>query len=232
MSNFQRRDFLTGAAAFAAATTAASDRDQAGRGRRPELHEQRPRPAPRRQGTADVQVRAGEVARARSIGSSFGKEATVEAIADLQGDRRRLDAARARGHARAALARHRGRVGVCHRGAGPHHGHRPAGRAPRPTTSSRATSGTSPAATATCCNASATTRPLHPDLRQRLLLRVRHLQHHRLARPHPQGAAREELRTARVGLRRLPEGGGLLRPRAGAAREAGRAAPGREATAR
>ena len=28
---------------------------------------------------------------------------------------------------------------------------------------------------------------LHPDLRQRLLLRVRHLQHHRLDRPHAQG---------------------------------------------
>ena len=31
--------------------------------------------------------------------------------------------------------------------------------------------------------------PLHPDLRQRLLLGVRHLQHHRLDRPHPQGAS-------------------------------------------
>ena len=56
--------------------------------------------------------------------------------------------------------------------------------------------------------------PLHPDLRQRLLLRVRHVQHHRLDRPHPQGAAGEELRPARIGLRRLPEGRGLLRPRA------------------
>ena len=60
--------------------------------------------------------------------------------------------------------------------------------------------------------------PLHPDLRQRLLLRVRHVQHHRLDRPHPEGAAGEELRPARVGLRRLPQGRGLLRPRAGAAR--------------
>ena len=56
--------------------------------------------------------------------------------------------------------------------------------------------------------------PLHPDLRQRLLLRVRHVQHHRLDRPHAEGAAGEELRPARVGVRRLPEGGGLLRPRA------------------
>ena len=39
--------------------------------------------------------------------------------------------------------------------------------------------------------------PLHPDLRQRLLLRVRHLQHHRLDRPHPQATAGEELRPAR-----------------------------------
>ena len=55
--------------------------------------------------------------------------------------------------------------------------------------------------------------PLHPDLRQRLLLRVRHVQHHRLDRPRPEAAAGEELRPARVGVRRLPQGGGLLRPR-------------------
>ena len=68
--------------------------------------------------------------------------------------------------------------------------------------------------------------PLHPDLRQRLLLRVRHVQHHRLDRPHPQAAAGEELRPARVGLRRLPEGGSLLRPRPAASGRAGAAAAG------
>ena len=73
--------------------------------------------------------------------------------------------------------------------------------------------------------------PLHPDLRQRLLLRVRHVQHHRLDRPHAQGAAGEEFRPARVGLRRLPEGRGLLRPRAAAAGGAVDAAAGLEAAA-
>ena len=64
--------------------------------------------------------------------------------------------------------------------------------------------------------------PLHPDLRQRLLLRVRHVQHHRLDRPHPKAAAGQELRLARVGLRRLPEGRGLLCPRQAAARSSRR----------
>ena len=61
------------------------------------------------------------------IGGSYGKEATVDATADLQGHRRRLDAARARRDARAALARHRRRVGLRPRGPRPHHRHRPAG---------------------------------------------------------------------------------------------------------
>ena len=47
-----------------------------------------------------------------------------------------------------------------------------------------------------CCNASATSLPLHPDLRQRLLLRIRHLQHHRLGRTYAAGAAGEEFRPA------------------------------------
>ncbi len=54
---------------------------------------------------------------------------------------------------------------------------------------------------------------LHSDLRQRLFLGVRHFQHHRLDRAHPQGAPGQELRPARVGLRGLPQGRGLLRPR-------------------
>ena len=64
--------------------------------------------------------------------------------------------------------------------------------------------------------------PLHPDLRQRLLLRVRHVQHHRLDRPHAEGAAGQELRPAGVGVRRLPEGRSLLRPRPAAARRSRR----------
>ena len=73
--------------------------------------------------------------------------------------------------------------------------------------------------------------PLHPDLRQRLLLRVRHVQHHRLDRPHPQAAVGEELRPSRIGLRRVPEERGVLRPRGAAAGEAGGPAQGMEAAA-
>ena len=63
----------------------------------------------------------------------------------------------------------------------------PQGRSPRPTTSSRATSGTSPAATATCSNAWATSR-CHFILifDNGYFSRVRHVQHHRLDRPCPE----------------------------------------------
>ncbi len=68
--------------------------------------------------------------------------------------------------------------------------------------------------------------PLRADLRQRLLLGVRHVQHHRLDRPHSQAAPGEELRRSRIDLRRVPEEGGVLRTRRGAAREGGRPARG------
>ena len=57
------------------------------------------------------------------------------------------------------------------------------------------------------------TGAFHPDLRQWLLLGVRHVQHQRLDRPHAETFAGEELRRPRVGLRRVPEGRGVLRPR-------------------
>src|SRR5438309_383636 len=59
--------------------------------------------------------------------------------------------------------------------------------------------------------------PLRADLRQRLLLRVRHVQHHRLDRPHAQGAAGEEFWRSRVIFRRVPDEGGVFRPRGAAA---------------
>ena len=123
--------------------------------RRPELHEQRARPAARRQRAADVQVRAGEI-QGQGHRRQLRQGGDRRAAADLQGHRRRLDEARAGGDARAALARHGGRVGVRHRGPRPHDGHRPAGQRRDRTTSSPATSGTSPAAMATCSSASAT----------------------------------------------------------------------------
>ena len=54
---------------------------------------------------------------------------------------------------------------------------------------------------------------LHSHLRQRLLLRVRHVQHQRLDRPHAEAAACEELRPAGIDVRQLSERRSLLRPR-------------------
>ena len=186
MSDLPRRDFMAAAAGFAAATTAALVGTKPAEAGDPSFMNNVPDPSARGQGTADVQVRAGEV-RGQGHRQQLRQGGDGRAVADLEGDRRRLDAARAGGHARAALARHGRRMGIRDRRARPDDGHRPARRSARRTTSSRATSGTSRAATATCWSAWATSLPLHPDLRQRLLLRVRHLQHHRLARAHAQG---------------------------------------------
>ena len=65
--------------------------------------------------------------------------------------------------------------------------------------------------------------PLHPDLRQRLLLRVRHVQHHRLARPHaPRRCWPRISACPKSAFDGIPEGGGLLRTRQDAAGRAGR----------
>ena len=61
-----------------------------------------------------------------------------------------------------------------------------------------------------CCLGDQPT-PLHPHLRQRLLLRVRHVQHQRLDRPRAQAALGQKLRPAGVGIRWLPHQRGLLR---------------------
>ena len=71
----------------------------------------------------------------------------------------------------------------------------------------------------------------HSDLRQRLLLRIRHVQHHRLGRPHPKAAAGEELRPARGGVRSVPQGRSVLCPRQAASRGAGGSAAGVEVAA-
>ena len=59
--------------------------------------------------------------------------------------------------------------------------------------------------------------PVPPRLRQRLLLRVRHLQHHGLAGSHAPRGAGQELRRAGFDLRRLPQARGLHGQRARAA---------------
>jgi len=118
----------------------------------------------------------------------------------------------------------RGRVGVRDRGAGPDDGHRPARNA-ETNDFGRGPCGTSPAATPHARMPGGQAGALHPDLRQRLLLGVRHVQHHRLDRPHPKPRC-EELRRPRVGLRRVPDGRGVLR-RGACRRRSSRSTPGR-----
>ena len=152
----------------------------------------------------------------------WAKEATVAEFPvseKLAGVLMQLDARRA---ARAALARQCRRMGLRDQGPVPRHHHRPAGplrdrrlRArrrlvlparPRPLDPGHRPRGL----------------PVRPRLRQRLLLRVRHLQHQRLARPHAARGAGEELRRAGRDLREFPQERGLHRQGPGAAAAARR----------
>ena len=125
-----------------------------------------------------------EKSAGKVIGGSFGKEATVEQLPiskGIAGVSMRLEPGAMRElhwHATAAewafVIEGRVRTTVID----------PAAASRRSTISSRATSGTSRAAMATAPVPGRQALPLHPDLRQRLFLRVRHVQHHRLDRPH------------------------------------------------
>ena len=202
----------------------------AGRRRRPELHEQCSGPNARGQGSADIQVRAGEVGR-QGHRQQLRQGGDRRATADLQGDRRRLDAAGARRDARAALARHRGRMGVRSRGPRPHHRR----RAKRPRRDQRFRPRRRLVLPARPRPHAAMPRrqalSLHPDLRQRLLLRIRHLQHHRLGRAYAAGAVGEEFRSARSSVRNISEGGSVFCARQTAACRALGAVAGLEAAA-
>ena len=140
-------------------------------------------------------------------GGSFGKEATVEQLPiskGIAGVSMRLEPGATR---RAALARHRGRVGFRPRRPRPHHRHRSPAVSPRPTISIPATSGTSRAATATLARMPRRQAvPFHSDLRQRLFLRIRHFQHHRLAGPHASKALLgQEFRSSRSAFDGFPK---------------------------
>ena len=183
MSNVQRRDVLI----RLSACCGSCGRGKASAGRRPELHEQRPRPAARRRGTADLQVRPGEVR-----GEGHRRAAPAR--------RRPSSSCRSpRGSPASRCGSSRARCASC------------TGTPPRPSGRSSSRGGSGPRSSTR--RASAETNdfepgdvwyfprghghmlavpgrralPLHPDLRQRLLLRVRHLQHHRLDRPRPEG---------------------------------------------
>ena len=173
-----------------------------------------------------------EKSEGKVIGNSYGKEATVKQLPiskGIAGVSMRLEPGAMRElhwHATAA------EWAFVARGARPHHRHRPAGRCRDQRLRARATSGTSRAATATCSQCLGD-EPCHFILifdngyfSEFGTFSITDWIGHT-----PKAAAGEELRPARVGVRRLPEGRSLLRPRADAAREAAAAAAGLEAAA-
>ena len=137
-----------------------------------------------------------EKSAGKVIGNSYGKEATVEQLPISKGIAGRLDEARARRDARAALARDRRRVGLRHRRARAHHGDRSrrACRDQRLRSGRRLVFSARPRPHAAMPRRQ--TLSFHPDLRQRLFLRVRHVQHHRLDRAHAKATARQDFRAA------------------------------------
>ena len=223
MSGFQRREFIASTAALAATATAMLGRTSEAHGGDPSFMNNVPDPLLAGKELPTFKF-ALEKSEGKVIGNSYGKEATVEQLPiskGIAGVSMRLEPGAMRElhwHATAA------EWAFVDRGAGPHDGHRPAGerRDERLRAGRRLVLPARPRPHARMPGRQAV--PLHPDLRQRLLLGVRHVQHHRLDRPHPQAAAGEELRPPRVDLRRVPEEGGVLRPR-GACRPRSRPTP-------
>ncbi len=156
-------------------------RHQPGRRRRSELHEQRPRCRARGQGAADLQIRAG-AKPGQGDRQQLWQGSDRHPAADLQGHCRRLDEARARRDARIALARHRRGMGLRAGGTRAHHGDRSARRSrdQRFRSRRRLVFSARPRPHAAMPGRQAVS--LHPDLRQWLFLRVRHVLHHRLDR--------------------------------------------------
>ena len=220
MSDPQRREFLAAAAAMASlATLAGAQPADAGD---PSFMNNVPDPLLAGKELPTFKF-ALEKSEGKVIGNSYGKEATVKQLPiskGIAGVSMRLEPGAMRElhwHATAA------EWAFVDRGAGPHDGHRPAGlrRDERLRAGRRLVLPPRPRPHARMPRRQAV--PLHPDLRQRLLLRVRHVQHHRLDRPHAQAAAGEELRPARVGLRRRS-------PRRRSTSPAGRCRPAKPST--
>jgi oxalate decarboxylase len=129
MSEILRRDFLKGTAAFAAGMTAALTATRRAEAGDPSFMNNVPDPLVSGKELPTFKF-ALEKSKGRVIGGNAAKEATVEQLPiskGIAGVSMRLAPG---GHAGAALARHRGRVGVRQRGADPDHSH-PAGRTVR-----------------------------------------------------------------------------------------------------
>ncbi len=172
-----------------------------------------------------------EKSEGRVMGGQLRQGSDRRPVADLQGHRRRLDAHGAGRDARIALACDRRGVGLRHRGPGAHHRHRSAGLLGDQRLRARRHLVFSARPWPRARDARRQALPFHPGVRQRVLLRVRHLQHFRLDRACAEGAARQELRRAGRDLRQLPEGGGLFRQGQDSARGSVAAAAGMEEAA-
>ncbi len=154
----------------------------------------------------------------KTFDGGTAKEANVTAVPGLREARRRLHDARARGFARAALARQRRRMGLCDRGPLPRHHHRPA----KPVRDRRFRSGRRLVLPARPRPFDPGNRARHVRLRagvrQRLFLRVRHL----LASPTGSATRRPRCSAKTFDLPAstfadFPEEGGLYRHGSGAA---------------
>ena len=125
MSKLQRREFLA-AAGLTAAAAAALASPRAAEAGDPSFMNNVPDPLLAGEELPtfkfELEKSEGKVDRRQR-----GQRGHGQAAADLQGDRRRFDDAGPGRHARAPLARHRGRVGVRGQGASPDDGPRPGG---------------------------------------------------------------------------------------------------------
>ena len=161
------------------------------------------------------------------VGRRLGQGGDGGGVPGVAEARRRADVARAGRGARTALARQRGGMGLHDPRPMPRHHHRPAG----PFAGRRFRSRRRLVLPARVWPFDPGHRPrglpVRAGVRQRLLLGVRHLQHHRLDRSHPARGAGEDLRRAGGDLRQLPQARGLHRQGAGAAAAAGRSGSGR-----
>jgi hypothetical protein len=144
------------------------------------VQEQRPRSAAFGKGIADLQIRPGTVRR-QDDGRQLRQGGDRRAIADLQGHRRGLDAPGARRDTRAALACDRGGVGLRSRRTGPDHDAGSVGFIRNQRLRSRRRLVLSARISTFARLPRRYAVPLHPDIRQRLLFGIRHVQHHRLA---------------------------------------------------
>ena len=147
------------------------------------------------------------------MGRRLGERDNRGAIPGLAIARRSADVACSRRLARAALARQCGGVGVRDQGAMPRDDHQPAG----PIAGRRFCRRRRPVFSARIRPLDPGHRhrglPLRPGIRQRIFLRVRHVQHQRLDRAYAARSAGEVFRRIGGDVRKLPQKARSIYPR-------------------